>query len=41
MVDALGIDFYKVFMQVFGIGAMAAGFAVAVAVSISSGAARQ
>ena len=24
MVDALGINFYKVFMQVFGIGAMAA-----------------
>ncbi|MGN6570851.1 MAG: branched-chain amino acid ABC transporter permease [Pseudolabrys sp.] len=27
MVDALGIDVYKVFMLVFGIGAMAAGFA--------------
>ena len=27
MVDALGIDVYKVFMVVFGIGAMAAGFA--------------
>ena len=27
MVDALGIDVYKVFMFVFGIGAMAAGFA--------------
>jgi branched-chain amino acid transport system permease protein len=27
MVDALGIDVYKVFMMVFGIGAMAAGFA--------------
>jgi branched-chain amino acid transport system permease protein len=27
MVDALGIDVYKVFMIVFGIGAMAAGFA--------------
>ena len=27
MVDALGIDIYKVFMLVFGIGAMAAGFA--------------
>jgi branched-chain amino acid transport system permease protein len=26
MVDALGIDVYKVFMLVFGIGAMAAGF---------------
>ena len=30
MVDALGIDVYKVFMVVFGIGAMAAGFAGAV-----------
>ena len=27
MVDALGIDVYKIFMLVFGIGAMAAGFA--------------
>jgi branched-chain amino acid transport system permease protein len=27
MVDSLGIDIYKVFMLVFGIGAMAAGFA--------------
>jgi branched-chain amino acid transport system permease protein len=27
MVDSLGIDVYKVFMLVFGIGAMAAGFA--------------
>ncbi|HZD91498.1 MAG TPA: branched-chain amino acid ABC transporter permease, partial [Pseudolabrys sp.] len=27
MVDALGIDVYKVFMLVFGLGAMAAGFA--------------
>jgi branched-chain amino acid transport system permease protein len=27
MVDALGIDVYRVFMLVFGIGAMAAGFA--------------
>jgi len=27
MVDALGIDVYKVFMLVFGIGSMAAGFA--------------
>src|SRR3954468_2291924 len=27
MVDALGIDVYRVFMVVFGIGAMAAGFA--------------
>jgi branched-chain amino acid transport system permease protein len=27
MVDSLGIDVYKVFMVVFGIGAMAAGFA--------------
>src|SRR5262249_17803488 len=27
MVDSLGIDVYKVFMIVFGIGAMAAGFA--------------
>ena len=27
MVDSLGIDVYKVFMSVFGIGAMAAGFA--------------
>ena len=30
MVDALGIDVYKIFMVVFGIGAMAAGFAGAV-----------
>jgi branched-chain amino acid transport system permease protein len=27
MVDSLGIDVYKIFMLVFGIGAMAAGFA--------------
>jgi branched-chain amino acid transport system permease protein len=27
MVDSLGIDVYRVFMAVFGIGAMAAGFA--------------
>jgi branched-chain amino acid transport system permease protein len=27
MVDALGINVYRVFMMVFGIGAMAAGFA--------------
>jgi len=27
MVDSLGIDVYKVFMVVFGIGSMAAGFA--------------
>jgi len=27
MVESLGIDVYKIFMLVFGIGAMAAGFA--------------
>lgn len=40
MVDALGIDVYKVFMLVFGIGAMAAGFAGIVnapVVSVSPG----
>ena len=35
MVDSLGIDVYKVFMLVFGIGAMAAGFAGIVNVPIA------
>jgi branched-chain amino acid transport system permease protein len=36
MVDALGIDVYKVFMVVFGIGAMAAGFAGIVNAPVAS-----
>ena len=40
MVDALGIDVYKVFMVVFGIGAMAAGFAGAVNAPVVSLSAR-
>src|ERR1700685_1577489 len=36
MVDALGIDVYKVFMLVFGIGAMAAGFAGIVTAPVAS-----
>ena len=35
MVDSLGIDVYRVFMVVFGIGAMAAGFAGIVNVPIA------
>jgi len=36
MVDALGIDVYRVFMLVFGIGAMAAGFAGIVNAPVAS-----
>ncbi len=35
MVDSLGIDVYRIFMIVFGIGAMAAGFAGAVNVPVA------
>ncbi len=35
MVDSLGIDVYRIFMVVFGIGAMAAGFAGIVNVPIA------
>ena len=36
MVDSLGIDVYKIFMLVFGIGAMAAGFAGIINASLLS-----